>query len=196
MRISYLILCFVAFSPLCSAEQPIRYEFIGAINSESVENTVLEVSFSNTGSSTICLEDWVVDRGGNAGMYRDVLLLYSESGDLLQTKTHSAQFASEDQVNSFVYYVKPKASISASYNLTDLYDLKPGAFSVTMFLDIALCSDYLAGVSEMESSNNLKYLSVVKSMDVVELNHFFVKSGNRIESAQVVALPLLSFELP
>ncbi|WP_308367954.1 MULTISPECIES: hypothetical protein [unclassified Microbulbifer] len=188
----------IAFSLLTttSIAESSAYQLTGKIiPSERKDNIILEINFKNNSGKSACLQYWSDSKSIPADTtYQDMFSVKDYKGKLARYISRKGDFDIENQ-NIAIFIVPQNKTISAKYNLTELYELSSGSFSVSYLLGVVDCEAYNSNWIYIPRPNNLKYLYSVKEYDIDAINNLYSKDKEWSKYGRIIELKPVKFEI-
>ena len=165
MQLRLIVIVAVFLMPSCATTKEVRLE--GEVSHDGKNDILLSLELSNDTGESICFESWFVSRETVVEtMFEDSFIVVRDDGSFAPYQSNIARRDPRSS-NRTVFLLKDGEQANAVVNLSKLYELESGAYTVSYLLAVMSCSDYLYPDSRITPSNNLKYLFTIgRSLDI------------------------------
>jgi len=141
-------------------------QMMGSVVVNHQGHAMLSLKLQNDSDTAICFETWFPSRDVMIDvMYTDSFILENADGTEVEYQSRIADL-DPTSVNRRVYLLKEGENAQALIDLSALYRLDHGSYTVSYLLSTLPCAIYGKQDSYLTSSNNLKYLQITDNLAI------------------------------
>jgi hypothetical protein len=162
-------------------------ELTGSVTMSERGNAILSLRLDNRTESPICLKDWYRNRiSVIEKTYSDYFIVKDENGAHAKSQSSMVTVMAGSE-NRRVYLVRQGESAEALINLSSLYRLDSGSWSVSLLISTVRCDVYAEREVDLKHPGLLKYMYLNRSKD------FF---ADFVQGQDILVLEPVRFEIP
>lgn len=162
-KITTLIALLVASSSVIEGS----VKLTGSVVVNHQGHAILSLELQNDSDTAVCFDGWFPFRAVMVDVtYADSFILENANGAEVEYQSRIADLDTTS-ANRRVYMLKEGKIAQALIDLSALYKLDHGSYSVSYLVSTLPCDIYGEPDSYLTSSNNLKYLQVTDNLAIV-----------------------------
>jgi hypothetical protein len=168
-------------------------EISGAVSVDDQGHAILSLKLTNATETAICFEDWFPSRTEivvDDWLVRSFIVKDAEGNDVDTLRPEKVYDLGPPTLNRRVYMLKTGEDAEALIDLSSLYKLDPGSYTVGYLFSTLPCDKYADHESLLLSSMQLKYLATTDNLTVIRVMTRASKNQN------LVYLESVRFEIP
>ena len=168
-------------------------QLAGSVSIDDRGHAILSLSAANNSDTAVCFEHWFPDRISVIDVtYADMFVVRDAEGKDVQYISRIAN-VDTDSANRQIFMLRKTETADARIDLSSLYALGTGSYSVSYFFSTLPCSKYAESDSFLTSPGNLKYLTDVARSDGLKAIAIILQISR---NEDIVFLEPVRFEVP
>lgn len=168
------------------AENALSYAYQGFVEINAAGDAILKAVFTNNSQKAICVKEWPPSKiFVYEELFSDFIAISNEEGDFSPyISLHGAPAGRDVDFNYSTHVVPIGSSLMAHYNLSKLYLLPKGEYSVTKFSSVIFCHALSNEIPYLSSSVMLKNM-YVRGFSMKRMNKNSPKHAESIQMENV-----------